>query len=140
MNKKSKFIFDAAVDSSIRVMLLPLKNLIPSWCNIVTVSYTDDERVPEYALAAAESQYEYRAAHLIFYPRFFEATKEQQLSICRHELIHITTNIVYDYVNKAFDRLTAPENAELIDSIREELTARVESVTQDLVGILQETK
>lgn len=81
-------------DPSIPETFLPIvesrfeyaKEVFPSWCKSVYITYTDDN--PDGAAAGIIPNYPYRMMTIFIYPPFFYYEKDEWLQVIFHELIH----------------------------------------------------
>ena len=134
-----KFWFSPVMPNEARLaceeILVENAALIPNWCNEVRV-YWDSDGDEKGSTAYIETKYAYRYASINICPPFLEEEDEDRETRIRHELCHIVSAPVLEYINRIAEILGKKEEvAALIDKESEE---KVESMTEDLVYILMQ--
>lgn len=141
-NREGKYWFQEDLPKEVYESCINLlrenQDLIPSWCEEVRVCWdSQGEHTINGNSAAAyiESNYAYRYARLSICPPFLNDSEEDRLDTIRHELAHIVTAPLVNYVRDSFSIL-ADEDEPLCQLISKELGEKVESVTEDLKNII----
>ena len=112
--------------------------LLPGWLHILRVKlYMAGEESGE--LACIRTMYDYREATLEIYCAWLDESPEDKLKHLTLELLHIHLNLIADYARQKLDELcTAEEAPKFNKALRDELTMRTESATQDLAKVITE--
>lgn len=110
--------------------------LLPTWCHYVNVYWNADER--DGALAWCDTKYEYRHAGITICPRWLDQTTEERERAVEHELNHLPTTPLVDWIRGVITRLVPKDSkSELQAELLEGLRVWNESATSDLVDIMR---
>jgi hypothetical protein len=128
--------FPAEVRPVVEAIILRYDYLLPSWCHHVVVFWKADERDGD--IAWCSSKYEYKFASITICPLWLDGDAEERERAIEHELNHIPTMPLADWIRGAITRLVPKEckpelQAELLESLR----IWNESVTSELVDIMR---
>lgn len=130
----------AEILPSIKANLERLQFLIPAWCNLVYVYYEtspNNKNLSEGAVTSSSCSYSYRTGCIYFHPSYFNDNEGERVNTCIHELMHLSVNILADYVGNEVDRLLPDADNPHRKSVMDGIEERVESVVCDLTHILQ---
>lgn len=135
--------FDENIPSSMRKELIELFKtnayIIPDWCSYVHVAWEaeplDDSNNIVSCPAYTSTEYPYRKAVVKICPSFIDEDDFGKDHIVKHELGHIITSPLVDYIENVLGMLDLEESTESI--IKDSLQTYSEAVTQDLTNILK---
>lgn len=121
----------AAVEAS----MAGLEWLIPDWCTELILRW--DSAPPDApdgtaGAACTTACYEYRWACIRVYPSWLEGGPAERRQELVHELLHVFTAPLVEYVEKMADRLLKEDAPKFHATVREEIRERQEAATQDL--------
>lgn len=139
------FHFDKSIPKEISKVLPVLFKqnafLVPGWCHEVRVFWdSNPEEDGGYASdspAYTHTNYEYRHAEVWICPTFLDHSDYDKEQIVKHELGHIITAPLVDYVHSIFGMLDLDETLEEV--IKTELQRHTEAVTEDLTIALRKS-
>ena len=138
-HQNGKFIYLAdwppEVLPAVEEALADLHWLVPAWCGEVCVTWypTISDRA-----ADMESDYTYRRARMRICAQFMDQDKAERVNVLRHELLHISTNVIVDYATDAIKRLLPDENDKPhYKTIMAGLSERHEGCVEDLTRCIQ---
>lgn len=142
MKAKGKISFDDNFPKEVAKGLPELFNsnayVIPGWCNAVLVTWdsepTDENGDLSSIPAYTETHYEYRHATVYICPTFLDQIPSEKDRIVKHELGHIITAPLVDYINQALELLELEENVNSL--IMHGVQQNMEAVTEDLTHVL----
>lgn len=123
------------VAKALEEILPKLENLIPHWCQEVTLNFTpgDDDNCP----CSCSVAYPYRHATIWIHAMFISAnTVEERISLLRHEMMHIYLNRVVDFA-QGLIKNNLGNDSPAGKSLKFELSAIHEATTEDLKIMLE---
>jgi hypothetical protein len=123
------------VKSSCKDLLIANEYLIPTWCNEVRI-FWNAEGEPD-AAAYIETSYSYRCASITICPPFLSEEPEDRELRIRHELCHIVSAPLVSYA-RSLANIFGADDDNIKALVDRESSEKVESMTEDLVFILQQ--
>lgn len=136
---KSKFRFDPDIPDLVRYDIQgffePFESLIPVWCNSVCIGFTGGGcHEPGYinSVAITETHYQYRWARITVYGRWVDQTHRFKLEVASHELLHICTNPIKEWIEGVINHAVRPKQRALL---LEQLAMYNEMITEDIAQV-----
>ncbi len=137
-----KFWFDGSLPKEVlescRDIFLANEDLIPEWCHEVIIKWDSDadNNSDETISAYVVTSYCYRNATIHLCPQFLSALPEVKQTIIQHELFHIVSQPLIEYVKDVVGIMTKDDKV-LKKIIWHQISEKMESMTEDLTNILK---
>lgn len=124
-------------ETLVRKLIHKSLHLCPFWVRRITASRCDDEGKNECVLSVNWIQH-YKEFHIDVYDRFFSQPEESQIRVVQHEIVHIHTAEMVDWVRNHMIPCITQTNEDLAKTLADEFTVRMESSTESITILLNE--